>query len=75
MFLRLLKLTDVTITALVRSPEKSAKLRQLNLGIEVVEGSPSTDATLIGDLLKDTDLLIDSVCYSCMLRSILTSLT
>ncbi|KAF9018448.1 NAD(P)-binding protein [Hymenopellis radicata] len=63
LLLRLLKLSNVSITVLVRSAEKAEKLRKLSLGLKVVEGSPTTDAALLVDLLKDTDLLIDS--YNC----------
>ncbi|KAF8882636.1 hypothetical protein CPB85DRAFT_1339322 [Mucidula mucida] len=56
------ELPHVSITVLVRSADKAKKLRKLNLGpLKVVEGSPTTDAALLVDLLKDTDLLIDSV--------------
>ncbi len=62
LLLRLLELPHVSITVLVRSADKAEKLRKLNLGpLKVVEGSPTTDAALLVDLLKDTDLLIDSV--------------
>ncbi|KAF8894281.1 hypothetical protein CPB85DRAFT_1230119, partial [Mucidula mucida] len=64
LLLRLLELPHVSITVLVRSADKAKKLRKLNLGpLKVVEGSPTTDAALLVDLLKDTDLLIDS--YDC----------
>ncbi len=62
LLLRLLELPNISITVLVRSADKAEKIRKLNLGpLQVVKGSPTTDAALLVDLLKDTDLLIDSV--------------
>ncbi|KAF8908054.1 hypothetical protein CPB85DRAFT_803348 [Mucidula mucida] len=54
LLLRLLELPHVSITVLVRSADKAEKLWKLNLGsLKVVEGSPTTDAAPLVDLLKD----------------------
>ncbi|KIY72097.1 NAD(P)-binding protein [Cylindrobasidium torrendii FP15055 ss-10] len=60
---RLLDYPKLSLTALVRSAEKAQKIRDLKLGVRVVEGSPSTDAALLVELMADVDILIDA--YNC----------
>ena len=45
---------------LVRSTDKANKLRDLDYGISIVEGTPA-DAGLLHDLTKDADYIIDAV--------------
>ena len=59
---RLLDLPNLSISVLVRSAVKAQKLRALNLGLNVVEGSPTTDAKIVEDLLFDADLVVNAVC-------------
>ena len=61
LFLPLLKLPNLSISVLVRNAAKAQKLRDLNLGVKVVEGSPSTDADVVDKLLYDADLVVDAV--------------
>lgn len=58
---RLLDIPDVSLTALVRNSAKAAILRDLGLGVKIVEGSPSSDAQLLVELLQDVDVVVDAV--------------
>ncbi|KAF9041953.1 hypothetical protein BDZ89DRAFT_1059987 [Hymenopellis radicata] len=52
-------LSDLKVTALVRSADKAQKLKTIIHDANVVEGTPA-DASLLKELLKDTDVIIDT---------------
>ena len=59
--LRVLQIKGLEVTVLVRSADKAKKLRDLNLEINIVEGTSAADADLLRDLTKDADYIIDAV--------------
>lgn len=65
----LLDFPNLYISVLVRSAVKAQKLRALNLGINVLEGSPTSDAKIVEALLLDADLVIDAVSTRAFFKS------
>ncbi|KAF8917257.1 hypothetical protein CPB85DRAFT_1431527 [Mucidula mucida] len=57
--LRALERPGLKVTALVRSADKAQKLKTIIHDVNFVEGVP-TDAGLLNDLIKDTDVIIDA---------------
>ncbi|KAF9007252.1 NAD(P)-binding protein [Hymenopellis radicata] len=57
--LRALERPGLKVTALVRSADKAQKLKTLIHDVNVVEGT-LTDASLLKELIKDTDVIIDT---------------
>ncbi|KAF9041957.1 NAD(P)-binding protein [Hymenopellis radicata] len=57
--LRALERPGLKVTALVRSADKAQKLKTLIHDANFVEGTPA-DASLLTELIKDTDVIIDT---------------